>query len=159
MCKKLTFWTLSWFLWSIFRLSVWRHLFSMNCAYFCSRHHETRYHQIQFKFFTLWHLYFVPLTAWIWCRCFFMSGRLSIEGFFIWQLVHMHACSLANQCCIRKQKVVGSSPVTVNMLCPRVRHFTLITPLDPDLEMVTRPAMLGRQQACCGEAYSEPHTT
>ena len=28
------------------------------------------------------------------------------------------ACGLADQCWIHKQKVVGSSPVTVNVLCP-----------------------------------------
>ena len=38
---------------------------------------------------------------------------------------------LANQCWIHKQKVVGSSLVTVNLLCPCVRYLTIITPLHP----------------------------
>ena len=40
------------------------------------------------------------------------------------------ACGLADQCWVHKQKIVGSSPVTVKVLCPWVRHFTIITPLD-----------------------------
>ena len=45
--------------------------------------------------------------------------------------VFVDACGLADQCWIHKQKVVGSSPVTVNVLCPWVRHLTIITPLYP----------------------------
>ena len=41
-------------------------------------------------------------------------------------------CGLVDECWVHKQKVVGSSPVMANMLCPWVRHFTSITPLDPE---------------------------
>ena len=30
----------------------------------------------------------------------------------------MGVCGLADQCWVHKQKVVGSSPVTINVLCP-----------------------------------------
>ena len=40
-------------------------------------------------------------------------------------------CGLADQCWVHKQTVVGSSPVTANVLCLRVRYFTIFTPLDP----------------------------
>ena len=43
----------------------------------------------------------------------------------IWPKIHptfgpknVGACGLADQCWIHKQKVVGSSPVTVSVLCP-----------------------------------------
>ena len=38
---------------------------------------------------------------------------------------------LADQCWVHKQKVIGSSPIKVNVLCPSVRQFTIITPLNP----------------------------
>ena len=31
---------------------------------------------------------------------------------------YVGACGLADQCSVHKQKVVGSSPVMVNVLCP-----------------------------------------
>ena len=40
----------------------------------------------------------------------------NVTGYGVIKLVSM--CGLADQCWIHKQKVGGSSPVTVNMLCP-----------------------------------------
>ena len=52
------------------------------------------------------------------------------------------ACESGGLVLVHKQKVVGLSPITVNVLCPWVRHFTIITPLDQVYKWV--PAMLGR---------------
>ena len=46
-------------------------------------------------------------------------------------------CGLADQSYVHKQKVVGSSPVTVNVLCPWVRHLPIITPLNPGVQTGT----------------------
>ena len=56
-------------------------------------------------------------------------------------------CGLADQWRVHKQKVVGSSPVMVNVLCPWVRHFTIILLSTQVYKWVL--TMLGRQQACC----------
>ena len=62
---------------------------------------------------------------------------------------------LTDQCWVHKQKVLGSSPVTV--LCPWVRHLTIITPLSPGVYMGTGNAgkVIGSWWIRC----SEPHTT
>ena len=51
---------------------------------------------------------------------FFISDNDSRQLFAHGRLC---ACDLADQCWIRKQQVVGSSPVTVNVLCPWARHL------------------------------------
>ena len=50
----------------------------------------------------------------------------------------MVTSGLVDQCWVHKQKVVSSSPITVNVLCPWVRHFTTkCTSLDPGVTMGT----------------------
>ena len=61
--------------------------------------------------------------------------------------------SLEDQCLAHKQKVVGSSLVTANVLCPWVRYLTIITPLNPGVHMNSGSA--GKVRRRC----SEPHTT
>ena len=50
---------------------------------------------------------------------------------------NVDTCGLADQHRVHKHKVVGSSPVTANMLSPWVSHFTIITPLDPGVWLGT----------------------
>ena len=67
------------------------------------------------------------------------------------------ACGPADQCWVHKQKAVGSSPVTVKVLCSWIRHFNILTPLNPGVEMGT-----GNAEKVTGSLWrrcSEPHTT
>ena len=63
----------------------------------------------------------------------------------------------SDQCWVHRHKVVGSihDDVVVNLVCPWVRYFTKITPLDPG-EMGTSNAE--RVTGLLGRRHSEPHT-
>ena len=39
-------------------------------------------------------------------------------SFFLNSIHSVGTCGLADQCWVHKQKVLGSSPITANMLCP-----------------------------------------
>ena len=44
----------------------------------------------------------------------------------VWQSLRNPLCGLADLCWVHKQKVVGLSPIMVNVSCPWVTHFGII---------------------------------
>ena len=85
------------------------------------------------------------------CRVHGMSTMIFIE-----YKLCVGKCGLADQCWLHKQKVVGSRPGMVDV-CPWVRHFAIITHLDPGVELGT-----GNDGAVTGLLWkrcSDPHTT
>ena len=69
----------------------------------------------------------------------------------------MGACGLADQCWVHKQKAVGSSPITVKVMCSWISHFNICTPVDPGVKMGIDNAekVTGSLWRRC----SKPHTT
>ena len=67
----------------------------------------------------------------------------------------MGMCGLEDQCWVQEQR--DSSSVMVNVLCLWVRHFTISSPLDPDVLMGTANA--GKVTGSLWRMYSEPDTT
>ena len=68
----------------------------------------------------------------------------------------MGTFGLADQCWVHKYKNVGVSPITGNMLCHWVRHLTIITLLDPGVQVGT--SCVGKVTGLWKRCF-EPHTT
>ena len=72
-------------------------------------------------------------------------------------VISWSTCGLADQRWVHLQKLVDSSPITVNVLCPLVRHFTISTPLDPGIKMGT--GNIGMVTGLLWRRCIEPNTT